>query len=78
MLGQSGPGDGDNVYIDFTVACNPSAAIVHGLMRELAEHQNQGAAITVSIDRMRELLTRPEITYLIAERGVESRAAGES
>ncbi|MEV1172143.1 GNAT family N-acetyltransferase [Nonomuraea sp. NPDC049784] len=50
------------------------AATVHGLMRELAEHQNQGSAIIVSIDRMEELLMRPEITYLIAER--DGRAIG--
>ncbi|MET9242972.1 GNAT family N-acetyltransferase [Nonomuraea sp. NPDC003709] len=50
------------------------AATVHGLLRELAEHQNQGAAITVSVDRMEELLRRPEITYLIAER--DGRAIG--
>ncbi|MFG6192160.1 GNAT family N-acetyltransferase [Nonomuraea sp. JJY05] len=50
------------------------AATVLGLMRELAEHQNQGAAITVSVDRMEELLRRPEVVYLIAER--EGRAIG--
>lgn len=50
------------------------AATVVSLMGELAEHQNQGSAMTVSVDRMRELLTRPEITYLMAERG--ERAMG--
>ncbi|SDJ20803.1 GNAT family N-acetyltransferase [Nonomuraea jiangxiensis] len=50
------------------------AATVHGLMCELAEYQNQESAITVSVDRMREFLARPEITYLLAERG--GRAVG--
>ena len=50
------------------------AATVHGLMRQLAEHQNQASAITVSIDRLEELLRRPEITYLIAVR--DGRAIG--
>lgn len=44
------------------------AATVHALMRELAGHQGQRSAVSVSVDRMRELLARPEITYLIAER----------
>ncbi|TMR11323.1 GNAT family N-acetyltransferase [Nonomuraea turkmeniaca] len=43
-------------------------------MRELAELQHQGSAITVSLARLEELLKRPEITYLIAERG--GRAIG--
>ncbi|MFI7638882.1 GNAT family N-acetyltransferase [Nonomuraea sp. NPDC049400] len=43
-------------------------------MRELAGHQSQGSAIAVSIDRLGELLTRPEICYLIAER--DGRAIG--
>lgn len=50
------------------------AATVHGLICELAGHQGQRSAITVSVDRMRELLARPEITYLIAER--DGRAIG--
>ncbi|MGN9837261.1 MFS transporter [Nonomuraea sp. H19] len=45
------------------------AFTIHRLMSELADHQHQGSAITVSVDRLKELLTRPEIAYLIAERG---------
>ncbi|TDD12052.1 GNAT family N-acetyltransferase [Nonomuraea deserti] len=44
------------------------AATVHGLICEIAEHQNQRSAITLTVERLRELLTRPEITYLIAEK----------
>ncbi|MFF0771312.1 GNAT family N-acetyltransferase [Nonomuraea wenchangensis] len=50
------------------------AATVHALMCELAGHQGQRSAVGVSVDRMRELLARPEITYLIAERN--GRAIG--
>ncbi|MET8989189.1 hypothetical protein ABZW49_27395 [Nonomuraea wenchangensis] len=50
------------------------AATVHALMCELAGHQGQRSAVSVSVDRMRELLVRPEITYLIAERN--GRAIG--
>ncbi|MET7333521.1 GNAT family N-acetyltransferase [Nonomuraea sp. NPDC005650] len=44
------------------------AATVHALMCELAAHQGQRSTVGVSVERMRELLARPEITYLIAER----------
>ncbi|WP_171075156.1 GNAT family N-acetyltransferase [Nonomuraea basaltis] len=47
---------------------------VRALMRELAEHQNQGAEVRVSAGRLEELLNRPDIGYLIAERG--GRAIG--
>ncbi|GAA2821548.1 GNAT family N-acetyltransferase [Nonomuraea rubra] len=50
------------------------AATVHRLMCELAGHQGQRSAVGVSAERMRELLARPEITYLIAESG--GRAVG--
>ncbi|WP_162642162.1 GNAT family N-acetyltransferase [Streptosporangium sp. 'caverna'] len=50
------------------------ASVIHGLMRGLAEHQNHGSAVSVSAERLEELLGRPEITYLIAERG--GRAIG--
>ncbi|HEX4815086.1 MAG TPA: GNAT family N-acetyltransferase [Nonomuraea sp.] len=44
------------------------ASTVHGLMCELAEHQGQAWAIGVTVAGLEELLTRPEIAYLIAER----------
>ncbi|MER6579953.1 GNAT family N-acetyltransferase [Nonomuraea sp. NPDC001023] len=50
------------------------AAIVHDLMRGLAEHQGQSSAVTVGVEDLERLLARPEITYLIAERS--GRAVG--
>ncbi|MFI7701508.1 GNAT family N-acetyltransferase [Nonomuraea sp. NPDC049480] len=44
------------------------ASTVHGLIRELAEHQDQASAITVSVPGLERMLTRSEIAYLIAER----------
>ncbi|MEU8378068.1 GNAT family N-acetyltransferase [Streptosporangium sp. NPDC048865] len=50
------------------------AATVHGLLRELAGHQDQAWAVTVGVPGLRPLLSRPEVTYLIAER--DGRAVG--
>ncbi|MFI6818237.1 GNAT family N-acetyltransferase [Nonomuraea sp. NPDC050328] len=44
------------------------AAMVHGLMRALAEHQDEGWAVTVTVDRLAGYLGRPEVGYLVAER----------
>lgn len=44
------------------------AATVHDLIRALAEHQDQGWGVTVSVDDLKRMLTRPEVGYLIAER----------
>ncbi|MEV0351588.1 GNAT family N-acetyltransferase [Nonomuraea sp. NPDC050680] len=44
------------------------ASTVHGLIYELAEHQGQAWAITVSVPALQRMLTSPEIAYLIAER----------
>lgn len=44
------------------------AATVHGLIRELAEHQDQAWGVTVDVPSLERMLSRPEITYLIAER----------
>ncbi|MEV4177855.1 GNAT family N-acetyltransferase [Nonomuraea sp. NPDC049709] len=44
------------------------ARAVHRLIRSLAEHQDQAAAITVTVAGLERMLARPEITYLIAER----------
>jgi ribosomal protein S18 acetylase RimI-like enzyme len=44
------------------------AATVYGLIRQLAAHQDQAWAITVSVPVLERMLARPEITYLIAER----------
>jgi ribosomal protein S18 acetylase RimI-like enzyme len=49
-------------------ATSDDASTVHGLIRALAEHQGHASAITVSVAGLHEMLTRPEITYLIAER----------
>jgi len=50
------------------------AATVHDLIRDLAEHQDQGWGVTVTADDLRPLLSRPEVGYLIAER--DGRAIG--
>ncbi|WP_309111445.1 GNAT family N-acetyltransferase [Saccharothrix sp.] len=50
------------------------ASVVHRLIRELAEHQDEGWAVTVSVADLERMLARPEITYLIAER--DGRAVG--
>ncbi|TYB69255.1 GNAT family N-acetyltransferase [Nonomuraea sp. PA05] len=55
-------------------ATTADAATVHALMSELAGHQGQPSAVAVSAGRMRELLARPEIGYLLAER--DGRAIG--
>jgi ribosomal protein S18 acetylase RimI-like enzyme len=44
------------------------ASTLRALMRELAEYQNQAAEVTVSVGRLEELLARPDVGYLIAER----------
>ncbi|MFI6182988.1 GNAT family N-acetyltransferase [Nonomuraea sp. NPDC051191] len=44
------------------------ATTVHDLIRGLAEHQGQTSAITASVEELKSMLARPEITYLIAER----------
>ncbi|GGL57354.1 GNAT family N-acetyltransferase [Planomonospora parontospora] len=50
------------------------ASTVHDLIRGLAEHHDQAWAVTVSVADLKRMLTRPEITYLIAER--DGRAVG--
>ncbi|MEV3984484.1 GNAT family N-acetyltransferase [Nonomuraea sp. NPDC049758] len=50
------------------------AAIVHDLIRGLAEHQGQSSAITVGVEDLERMLARPEVTYLLAERS--GRAVG--
>ncbi|MFG1947263.1 GNAT family N-acetyltransferase [Nonomuraea sp. NPDC048826] len=50
------------------------AATVHRMICEIAEHQNQLSAVTLTVERLEELLTWPEITYLIAEK--DGRAVG--
>ncbi|MEV4218707.1 GNAT family N-acetyltransferase [Nonomuraea sp. NPDC049725] len=47
---------------------------MHNLILELADHLGQIASIGVSVTDLQELLTRPEITYLLAER--DSLAVG--
>ncbi|MGS2647095.1 N-acetyltransferase family protein [Streptosporangium sp. G12] len=54
--------------MDIRRATPDDAPTVHGLIRELAEHQNQSRSVTVSVDDLKRMLARPEITYLIAER----------
>ncbi|MEU4407975.1 GNAT family N-acetyltransferase [Streptosporangium sp. NPDC023963] len=54
--------------MDIRRATPDDATTVHGLIRGLAEHQNQARSVTVSVDDLKRLLARPEITYLIAER----------
>ncbi|MGW3353616.1 N-acetyltransferase family protein [Nonomuraea rubra] len=44
------------------------ATTVYTLVRGLADHQDQGWAITVTTDDLKRLLARPEVGYLIAER----------
>ncbi|PZF99379.1 GNAT family N-acetyltransferase [Nonomuraea aridisoli] len=44
------------------------AATVHDLICGLAKHQDQSWAITVTVAGLQQMLARPEITYLIAER----------
>ncbi|WP_188192009.1 GNAT family N-acetyltransferase [Nonomuraea sp. SYSU D8015] len=44
------------------------ASTLRALMRELADYQSQAAEVTVSAGRLEELLARPDIGYLIAER----------
>ncbi|WP_158088653.1 GNAT family N-acetyltransferase [Thermoactinospora rubra] len=50
------------------------AATLLTMMRELGDYQNQGGEVKVSLGRLAELLARPEVGYLIAER--EGRAIG--
>ncbi|MEU4536502.1 GNAT family N-acetyltransferase [Streptosporangium sp. NPDC023825] len=54
--------------MDIRRATPDDAPAVHGLIRGLAEHQNQARSVTVSVDDLKRMLARPEITYLIAER----------
>ncbi|TDD50855.1 GNAT family N-acetyltransferase [Nonomuraea terrae] len=44
------------------------APTLRALMRELAENQGHAAQVAVSVDRLADLLTRPDVGYLIAER----------
>lgn len=44
------------------------ASTLRALMCELAAYQNQAAEVTVSTGRLAELLARPGIGYLVAER----------
>ncbi|MGA5761270.1 GNAT family N-acetyltransferase [Nonomuraea bangladeshensis] len=50
------------------------APTVYDLIHGLAEHQDQSWGVTVSVDDLKRMLARPEITYLIAER--DGRAVG--
>ncbi|MEV0391292.1 GNAT family N-acetyltransferase [Nonomuraea sp. NPDC050643] len=63
---------------DTAISIRPATAgdagTVHRLMRELAGHQGQEAGLSVTVDRLREFLGRPEVTYLLAER--DGRALG--
>lgn len=45
------------------------AALVLEMNLEIAAHQNQAEHVTVTADRWRELLSRPDVTVLIAEHG---------
>ncbi|MFC7641986.1 GNAT family N-acetyltransferase [Streptosporangium lutulentum] len=49
-------------------AAPDDAATVHDLIHGLAGHQDQAWGVTVSVDDLKRLLTRPEVGYLIAER----------
>ncbi|MGP3918610.1 GNAT family N-acetyltransferase [Nonomuraea sp. 10N515B] len=53
--------------IEIRRATPDDASTVHDLIRGLAESQDQAWAITVSVSDLKQLLTRPEVTYLIAE-----------
>ncbi|WP_327586757.1 GNAT family N-acetyltransferase [Nonomuraea sp. NBC_00507] len=53
--------------IEIRRATPDDAATVHDLIRGLAESQDQAWAVTVSVSDLKQLLTRPEVTYLIAE-----------
>lgn len=44
------------------------AELVLEMVREIANHQDQGEHVTTTAGRWRELLGRPEVTVLIAER----------
>ena len=44
------------------------ASTVHGLIRGLGEHQDQAWGVTVTVPRLEGILTRSDVTYLIAER----------
>lgn len=44
------------------------AELVLEMVREIADHQDQGEHVTTTAGRWRELLGRPEVTVLIAER----------
>ncbi|MDP4503949.1 GNAT family N-acetyltransferase [Nonomuraea turcica] len=60
--------------IEIRRATPDDASTVHDLIRGLAESQDQAWAITVSVSDLKQLLTRPEVTYLIAEQ--DGRAIG--
>ena len=47
------------------------AELVRTLVGEIAAHQNQAADVTVTVARWRELLGRPDVTVLLAERDHE-------
>lgn len=56
-------------------AATPADAdIVHTLVGEIAAYQNQAEHVTTTAARWRELLARPDVTVLLAERG--HRAVG--
>jgi ribosomal protein S18 acetylase RimI-like enzyme len=44
------------------------APAVHGLVLELARHQDQEADVGVTVAGLQRLLARPDVTYLVAER----------
>ncbi|MFF3438670.1 GNAT family N-acetyltransferase [Streptosporangium sp. NPDC002721] len=54
--------------MDIRRATPDDAPTVRGLIHGLAEHQNQAEGVTVSVDDLKRMLARPEITYLLAER----------
>ncbi|GGQ22689.1 GNAT family N-acetyltransferase [Streptosporangium pseudovulgare] len=48
------------------------ASTVHGLISELAKHQDRAWAVTVTVADLQRLLARPEVTYLLAERDTQA------
>lgn len=56
-----------NAELKIREATPDDAELVLEMVREIAEHQDQGEHVTITADRWRELLARPEVTVLIAE-----------
>ncbi|GAA4905292.1 ribosomal protein S18 acetylase RimI-like enzyme [Nonomuraea thailandensis] len=54
--------------IDIRRATPDDASTVHALIHGLAGHQDQTWGVTVSVEDLKRMLARPDITYLIAER----------